>query len=225
MTRHFAAALIMAGFVPEIAPGRSYCTQSQGPASHVTVEARMASGLARPGVFGRLKSAGRYRRNELASYAFEEGRLWAEWGGYVRAEDPRFIETPELDAEWMAYAPSSSSEQGRWLLARRETQPSPDGRYWSVYASGWADPGRVSLVAVANHAILRDNSLIVRYFQRQQGVLLQCRARFASQVVPFNAAGSDLARVRGEYPELVRSYLAPAVSRICNLDLGSMPAI
>src|SRR5258706_11156282 len=115
MTRHIATALLLgiglAGETPQ--------ARASEPASSLLPARRLKQKAAtcRACEFGHLKSAGRFRRGEIATLFIDDGRLYADWSGQVDARQPRRIETEELDAEWMAHTHSAS---GNWFLTRRE---------------------------------------------------------------------------------------------------------
>src|SRR4051812_7804849 len=131
MKRHIATALIagigLAAATPQVLDA------AQLSAAQVPLERPHKRAICRLSQFGHLKSAGRFRRNEVAKVFVDDQMVFAEWSGQVSAPQPRRIETEELDAEWMAHC-----VDGRWLLSRRELVPT-EGKMWSVQVYGESD--------------------------------------------------------------------------------------
>src|SRR5438477_6727241 len=143
MTRHIATALLLgmgiAGEAPDVRAGES--PSSLLPARRLHPPCRA---LTQATEFGHLKSAGRFRRAEIAALFIDDGTLYAEWTGQVDARQPRRIETEELDAEWMAH----TAPADKWFLTRRELVDS-EGRICSIQIYGdRSDPADVQLVAI-----------------------------------------------------------------------------
>ena len=154
MTRHIATALLVGmGFASETPRARaSESTSSLPPARRLH---KQKQATCRPCEFGHLKSAGRFRRAEIATLFIDDGMLFAEWTGQVDARQPRRIETEELDAEWMAHIRGPGSDS-KWFLTRRELVASPGekGKLWSIQIYGdTSDPAKIQIIATAADAI------------------------------------------------------------------------
>jgi hypothetical protein len=210
MKRHIATALI-AGM------GLAAPTSQIVPTSQPT-EAPFFAGnqdnntICRLSQFGHLKSAGRFRRNEIARIFVDEGIVFAEWSGQINAPQPRRIETEELDAEWMAHC-----RDGRWLLSRRELVPR-DGKVWSVQVYGdEADAAGVQIVATAVDANGdgAGDSFTVKYEQSNQSTRLGVRGNYSGRVLgSWTATAATLADLRRRFPMVVANYLEPALGRM-----------
>lgn len=100
--------------------------------------------------FDALPTIRRVKPREVASFAMEEGRLLVLWSGQISAPEPVRLETPDLDAEWMAHAPPSEPK-GRFTLVRRDLQASADGRSWLIQLRGWAErPDTLQVIATGS---------------------------------------------------------------------------
>jgi len=208
--RQIATALIFgmgfAGPLPQ-SSSASHPTEALLPASR-----RETGTICRMSRFGHLKSAGRFRRNEIAKVFVDEGMVFAEWSGHVNATQPRRIETEELDAEWMAHC-----QDGRWLLSRRELMPS-GGKLWSVQVYGdSADAAKVQIVATSLDAGANGGSdaMTVNYEQSGQSARLSVRGNRDGRVLRnWSATGPTLADLRERHPIIVAAYLEPALGKM-----------
>jgi hypothetical protein len=162
--------------------------------------------------FGHLKSAGRFRRNEIANVFVDEGMVFAEWSGQVNATQPRRIETEELDAEWMAHC-----QDGRWLLSRRELMPS-SGKMWSVQVYGdSADSARVQIVATSLDAGANGGRDVftTNYTQSAEAARLSIRGNRDGRILrSWTATAPTLADLRQKYPIVVDTYFQPALGKM-----------
>ncbi|HEV8378817.1 MAG TPA: hypothetical protein VGP99_08195 [Tepidisphaeraceae bacterium] len=227
MKRHIATALILGmGFAAE--------TPQAANASERTETVLSARGPERGAIwrtsqFGHLKSAGRFRRNEIAKVFVDEGMVFAEWSGQLSAPEPRRIETEELDAEWMAHCAG-----GRWFLARRELVPSNSPtslapvlggegqgegvRLWVIQVYGdAADTANLQIVATAADATANggSNACTVNYVQSAEAARLSVRGNRDGQVQPaWSATAATLAELRERHPIIVATYLEPALAKM-----------
>jgi len=210
MKRHIATALI-AG-MGLAAPTSQIVPASQPAEALFSASKQDKDTICRLSQFGHLKSAGRFRRNEIARIFVDEGVVFAEWSGQINAPQPRRIETEELDAEWMAHC-----RDGRWLLSRRELVPS-GGKLWSVQVYGdEADAAGVQIVATAVDASGdgAGDAFTVKYEQSNQSARLGVRGNYAGRVMgSWTAAAATLADLRQKFPMVVASYLEPALGRM-----------
>lgn len=220
MRKQIATALLASvGFVPEVraeAP-RHQPLRVEAPTDHHRRE--IAPLLARRTHFDHMRSAGRLKRHQLATFSLDDGRLYAEWSAALHVPHPMRIETEELDAEWMAVAPATSADLNAdraWLLARRDLQPRDGGRFWFVrlYASH-GDPSRIDLLATSERAHpSRRDAVTIAYSQSATGVRLQSSP---SHRLALDLAAPDLRHLLHNFPEETSRYLAPALGRITNL--------
>ena len=210
MKRHIATALIAGiGFaapMPQMA-GASEQIEIMLPAG------RQENGtICRTSRFGHLKSAGQFRRNEIARFFVDEGMVFAEWSGQVNALQPRRIETEELDAEWMAHC-----RDERWLLSRRELT-GINGKLWSVQVYGDAsDATKVQIVATACEAdgSSGGEAFTVNFEQSAASARMSVRGNRDGRVLrSWNAAAATLADLREKHPIIVATYLEPALGKM-----------
>ncbi|MGE5608833.1 MAG: hypothetical protein ACM359_06245 [Bacillota bacterium] len=221
MTRHFATALLIGvGFVPDRPVGvdGSMFRREDAPQAMQRV---VPSTRIRRAAFDYLKSAGRYRREQIASIAYEDGRLWAEWAGHVDAREPRRIETAELDAEWMAHAPPGRDGEAWWLVARRDLQPTAEGEFWSVMVYGQTrNPGSLQVIATADRppAVRGGGTYSAHFVQGPESVRLSVYRRGDGRPMEYVAA--DLKELAAKYPEVVRRYLAAGIRKVGKVEVG-----
>lgn len=210
MKRHIATALILgmglAAPTPQAAEA-SQATEALLPAKRLDKRA-----TCRVSQFGHLKSAGRFRRNEIAKVFVDEGIVFAEWSGQVNAPHPRRIETEELDAEWMAHCCD-----GQWLLSRRELVAA-SGKMWSVQVYGdAADAAKVEIVANASETSGNGSAgaFTVKYEQTGAWARLNIRGNRDGRIFrTWYAAAATLADLREKHPMIVAAYLEPALARM-----------
>ena len=210
MKRHIATALI-AGF-GFAAPMPQTLGDSQPAEALLSASRQDKRTICRLSQFGHLKSAGRFRRNEIAKLFVDEGMVFAEWSGQVHAPQPRRIETEELDAEWMAHC-----VDGHWLLSRRELVPS-NGKMWSVQIySDSADAAKVRVVAT----VMEENesggeeALTVNYQQSAASARMSVRGNRDGRVLRrWNAVAASLGDLREKHPVVVANYLEPALGKV-----------
>ncbi|HEX2971541.1 MAG TPA: hypothetical protein VHP11_04375 [Tepidisphaeraceae bacterium] len=225
MTRHWATMLLIGvGFVPDRPAAGVDQAPLHIPASPPIMQRMIPSALMRRAAFDHLKSAGRYKREQIATLAYDDGRLWAEWSGHVEASEMRRVETTELDAEWMAYSPRGEGGVDRWMVARRDLQPWTDGQFWSVMVYGQPQkPGILQLIATMDsppaaqgmgtyceHFVQGPESVRLTLYQRSDGT--------RRPAVEYVAA--DLRRLEEDYPEIVRRQLWPAIQKVGNVKVG-----
>ena len=228
MRKQLATALILGvGLVPEVradAPGRDVASHI-APSSHYRALAPL---LARRMHFDHMRLAGKIERRQLATFSYDDGRLWADWTAPLLVPQPMRVETEEIDAEWMALAPqpptaSNPAADGGWLLARRDLQPRHDGRFWFVRLYGMhSDPGRIDLLATSELADPNHRRAITfTYSQSHDGVRLRTSA---SQRVAFDIQASNLHQLIREYPRETCGYLIPALGGITRLHQDDFDA-
>src|SRR5688572_207747 len=214
-----AALLASVGFVPELNAGAAV-EQPLRFAAPSDDRRAFAPLLARPTHFDHMKPAGKLKRHELATFSFDDGRLWAEWSAPICVPQPMRIETEELDAEWMALAPTTTAELAAdraWLLARRDLQPQRDGRFHFVrlYASH-ADASRIDLLATTEFANpCHRDAITVTFSQGSPGVRLQSTNPHR---LALDLQAPDLRHLIHNYPYETGRYLVPALRRITNLN-------
>jgi hypothetical protein len=221
MRKQLATALILGvGLVPEVragSNGRDRAPQVTAPWSHHRAFAPL---VARRTHFDHMRSAGKIKRHQIATFSYDDGRLWADWTAPLHVPQPMRVETEELDAEWMALAPQASTSTGidsGWLLARRDLQPQDDDRFWFVRLYGtYNDPGRIDLLATSELADPNYRKAITfTYSQSAEGVRLRTNA---SPRIAFDLQASNLRQLIQEYPTETRGYLIPALGRITKLN-------
>ena len=228
MRKQLATALILGvGLVPEVradSSGRDVASHV-APSSHYRALAPL---LARRTHFDHMRSAGKVKRHQIATFSYDDGRLWADWTAPLLVPQPMRIETEEIDAEWMALAPepptsSNPAADGGWLLARRDLQPQQDGRFWFVRLYGThSDSGRIDLLATSELADPNHRRAITfTYSQSHEGVRLRTGG---SQRVAFDVQASNLHQLVREYPRETRGYLIPALGRITKLHANDFTA-
>src|SRR5688572_20086093 len=100
MNKHVAAILFSA-ILPALP------VTAQPPMSEALATAAAPITTLKP-AFDELPSIRRVKPREVVDFAVEDGRLLALWTGQINAPHPVRLETPDLDAEWMAHAPLSS---------------------------------------------------------------------------------------------------------------------
>lgn len=210
MKRHIATALIAGiGFA---APAPQTSGDSQPTEALLPAERHETGAFCRLSQFGHLKSAGRFRRNEIAKVFVDEGMVFAEWSGQVNASQPRRIETEEIDAEWMAHC-----RDGQWLLSRRELVPT-HGKMWSVQVYGdAADAAKVQVVATAMDVNGNGGTeaFTVKFGQSSQLAQLSVRGNYNGRVLrSWNTAAATLADLRVKHPMVVATYLEPALGKM-----------
>jgi hypothetical protein len=210
MKRHIATALI-AG-IGLAAPAAQVAGASQPSEALHPVERLDKRAICRLSQFGHLKSAGRFRRNEIAKVFVDEGMLFAEWSGQVNASQPRRIETEEIDAEWMAHC-----VDGRWLLSRRELAPS-GGKMWSVQIYGQAENTsnvRMAATCIDVEASAGREVFTVNFVQSGQSAQVMVRGNRDGRVMRgWSAAGESLADLRERHPIIAATYLEPALGKV-----------
>jgi hypothetical protein len=209
MKRHIATALI-AG-IGLAAPGPAMAGASQQAEVRLPAGRPDASAVCRMSRFGHLKSAGRFRRNEIAKICVDEGMVFAEWSGQVDAPHPRRIETEELDAEWMAHC-----HDGRWMVNRRELVAS-NGKMWSVQVYGdSADGAKVQIVGTAQDVDEAGaEAFTVNYEQTAVSARLSVRGNREGRILRhWNAVAPTLGDLRKRYPIIVTTYLEPALGKM-----------
>ena len=166
--------------------------------------------------FGHLKSAGRFRRVEIAALFIDDGMLYTEWSGQVDARQPRRIETEELDAEWMAHTHGSGSGE-QWFLTRRELVAS-EGKLWSVQVYGdAADAAKVQIVATVNDAIGNGgkDAYTVNYTQTAESARISVRGSHEGmRLRPWTAIAANLSALREKCPVAISDYLEPALAKM-----------
>jgi hypothetical protein len=224
MTRHFATAfLIGVGFVPDRPMGVDGSAFRRDDAWQA-VQRVVPSTRMRRAAVDYLKSAGRYKRKQIATFAYEDGRLWAEWAGHVDAGEPRRIETAELDAEWMAHAPQGPNGAGWWLVARRDLQPTAEGAFWSVMVYGQArNPGELQVIATVDWppAVRGGGAYSAHFVQGPESVRLSVyRHGDGEGERPTEYAAADLKELAGKYPEVVQRYLAEGMKKVGKVEVG-----
>jgi hypothetical protein len=209
MKRHIATALIAGiGFAAPMPQTAS----ASGQIEIMLPAGRQENGtICRLSRFGHLKSAGRFRRNEIARFFVDEGMVFAEWSGQVHAPQPRRIETEELDAEWMAHC-----RDEKWLLSRRELVGT-HGKMWSVQVYGdAADAAKVQIVATACDAGANGGEAVtVNYEQSAAWARLSVRCyRDGRALRSWNSAAATLGDLREKHPIVVATYLEPALGKM-----------
>lgn len=209
MRRHIATALIAGiGFA---VPTPQLCGGSQAVEAVLPASRHDKKTLCRLSQFGHLKSAGRFRRNEIAKVFVDEGMVFAEWSGQIDAPQPRRIETEEIDAEWMAHC-----RDGSWLLSRRELVPTAD-KFWSVQVYGTeGDAAALYIVATAVDAnVDGGEAFTMKYEQSSQSARLAVRGNHNGRFIrAWNAAAASLSDLRQNFPMVVAAYLEPALGRM-----------
>ena len=209
MKRHIATALIAGiGFAT---PTVKSAEASRGAEMLIPAGRQEDGTICRLSRFGHLKSAGRFRRNEVAKFFVDEGMVFAEWSGQVDAPQPSRIETEELDAEWMAHC-----RTGRWMLSRRELVGS-NGKMWSVQVYGdAADSSKVQIVATATDAGENGGeAFTVNYEQSSASARLNVRGNRQGHVLrSWNASAATLGDLREKHPIVVGEYLEPVLGRM-----------
>jgi hypothetical protein len=225
MKRHIATALIAGiGLAAPTTFSSADLPEALHPASR-----HDKNTLCRLSQFGHLRSAGRFRRNEIAKIFVDEGMVFAEWSGQVHAPQPRRIETEEIDAEWMAHCHAD-----RWLLSRRELLASHElphslapvrggegggegAKLWSVQVYGnHHDAAGLQIIATASD-VSGDGSeaFTVNYEQSNQSAKLSVRGHHNGRIIRAGtAAAASLADLRQTFPMVVASYLEPALARM-----------
>jgi len=215
MTRHIATALLVGmGIASETPRARaSESTSSLPPARRLH---KQKQATCRPSEFGHLKSAGRFRRSEIATLFIDDGMLFAEWTGQVDARQPRRIETEELDAEWMAHIRGPSAGE-KWFLTRRELVAS-DGKLWSIQIYGdVADPAELQIIATATDAMGDGamNAFTVNYTQSSQSTRITVRGNHEGmRLRPWTALAANFSALRQKCPVVLKDYLDPALAKI-----------
>jgi hypothetical protein len=204
MRRHIATALLVG---MGIAVERPQLQAHELAGSDAPTRRIERGAVCRVCEFGHLKSAGRVRRAQIATLFVDEGMLFAEWSGQISAQEPRRIETEEIDAEWMAHVKGD-----RWFLARRELVPS-NGKMWSVQVYGDAnDAAKVQLVATVNEG--RD-AFTASYIQLSESARLSVRGNHDGRIVrSWSATAPTLANLREQYPIILQTYLEPAIQKM-----------
>jgi hypothetical protein len=210
MKRHIATALILGmGFAAETPQAASAAERIE---TVLSARGPERGAIWRTSQFGHLKSAGRFRRNEIAKVFVDEGMVFAEWSGQLSAPQPRRIETEELDAEWMAHCPG-----GRWFMSRRELMPS-GGQMWAIQVYGdAADTANLQIVATAADAATNggSNAFTVNYVQSAEAARLSVRGNRDGEVQrAWSATAPTLAELRERHPIMVGNYLEPALGKM-----------
>jgi hypothetical protein len=225
MKKQIATALLLSmGLTPGASPAGLASFGRAGDAFALTSGSRET--VARCPSFGTLRSAGWFKRNQVATFSFDDGRLWAEWSGQLVAPQPLRVEMAELDAEWMAHTPAARPEAQagpHWFLARRDLQPGADGRFWSIYVQGMmCNPGEMQLASMTETADARGGPglFTVSYAQQAHSVRLAFWGESGGQRQPrVDLAASDLRTLMARHPEAVRSHLAPMIVRFTGSNL------
>ena len=225
MRKQLATALILgAGLVPEVHADQALDHRQRDFIAPALDQRYFAPLLARRTHFDQMKCAGKLKRQQLATFYLDDGRLCAEWAAPLNIAQPMRIETEEIDAEWMALAPATTTEldsDRAWLLARRDLQPQRDGRFWFVrlYASH-ADPSRIDLLATTEYASpSRRDAVTIAYSQNSAGVRLQSSP---SHRLVLDLTAPDLRHLAHNYPIETRRFLIPALHRMTNLHSVAM---
>lgn len=212
MNKHVAAILF--GAILPALPVSARPAEAEGVLAPVTTH--------RP-AFDELPSIRRVKPREVVELAVEEGRLLASWTGLVGAHEPVRLETPDLDAEWMAHAPTAAPP-GRFALVRRDLQASADGRSWLVRLHGSAQrPETLQLIATgaarpagSSHS----NTVSVLLAQDAEWMSVRIWQAHGGRVEQeTRLAGADLRTVARAYPLEYALLLRPVVEKLAALDL------
>ncbi len=221
MNRHLATAVLFsASLIPDSATSfrrTAFDELIDAPIIRPTTPA-----LYRRPDFGHLRSAGKWSRPELATFSLDEGRLWGEWGGMVDCEQPQRIELPELDAEWMAFAPAANAGNARWLLARRDLQPADDGRCWSAQWYGSRlEPSVMNLLASAENPHRAGEGVMhVSYAQRGRNVQLTAwLQQRGHRQVKLELVGRSIADLLADRRSDVLDSLGTPLAKLTGLSL------
>jgi hypothetical protein len=169
--------------------------------------------------FDELPAIRRVKAREVVGFAMEDGRLLALWSGRISAPEPMRLETPDLDAEWMAHAPLSPPG-GRFSLVRRDLQPSADGRSWLIQLRGWAERPETIQIIASGAARPADSagtdSVSVLLAQDSNWTSLRMWRKPAGDV---RLCGRDLSAIAAVNPLEYGAVIRPLLERLTALEL------